>query len=1027
MLKGDGDKKAPNTNYMKSSEQNDLTRTDKKGTSHDVIKVKAVDELHQLKNALDYDESVRLTMDSNIQSLDDSLRFSSNDQNLINNHESPTTGSSDHRKSLPPLSPSLSTTKIMVSLQDQTISTKSTDLKIQRSPVRSRSNSLDQPVTPVDSKMAEKMAEKISRADKTFNDLMTSVEFEQIMTSGALNQSLHSYKEFSRESHLIGGAFNTISNSSPEPFLGCNSASGLKGGTVQIPTEVMIPSLDMKSLKGDIKDSGSVEVQLSQLSRKVEDVAVNSPLDILQWMKNIFDKDLIQEKEIQMKEMNDSNALLTISSLLNDERAIDHLCSVVADTARRGVSSIDSETNEISRIHATKDLSESFCLSPPEERVPVLECSNFVSFLQKLSVISGIESPVQTNPFLDRLMRPRNEKGYDEASFKEKSAKNLLFGNDEMMLSILVFMRNVCDYFETSVSDADAIGLAQIMSSISESEVPMSRTSETLDDPVTPQLRNHEFVEHLTTARRSNVRNIRNVLNLNPAPKYLYENPPTSSPCPFELAIWNAPIIISEILGIIGDPVAICHVKLLNRFCRRFVNENEYLLMRDAARLGGIASHIRPSFWLHITLSKCLKLQDSEMETISPSGVQPTSCLPDFSKLELEGRSSKWYHVIERDVSRAFGNMPPHKRGTRNKNSIVRALVSWGREHLLPQRTDAKASNSGNDDTLADKPIRRIVVASPMLGMRKKVMEMQQLDDGMIERTDTVSDWGGISPWDSQMSYNSAGSIARTDSLGDIVLCGNGLSNDMKLELQKKLELILNAIAAAHKGVGYCQGMDYVVAHLLRVLQETIEWNAQKNRLPSCIKSYQAWNMNRKMPLHETLLVEESVFLVMHTFLCTYNLRHMYWPELRCLKSCCRIFSKIIQKKLPVLADHFEHHELNIGLFSLGWFQTLFLYIPSMPSKTINHMWDIWLVERSMKIFYRIGCAILFLSQPILLNNELEGMMTYLNTFPDATIFTSDILINCALQIKITNKMLSSIEMEVIRENDSAHETLKHM
>jgi len=73
-------------------------------------------------------------------------------------------------------------------------------------------------------------------------------------------------------------------------------------------------------------------------------------------------------------------------------------------------------------------------------------------------------------------------------------------------------------------------------------------------------------------------------------------------------------------------------------------------------------------------------------------------------------------------------------------------------------------------------------------------------------------------------------------------------------------------------------------------------------------------------------------------------------------------------------------------------------------------MWDIWLVERSYKIFFRVATAILFLSQPILLNHELEGMMTYLNTFPDATLLNPDILIACALQIKITNKQLADIE-----------------
>ncbi len=210
--------------------------------------------------------------------------------------------------------------------------------------------------------------------------------------------------------------------------------------------------------------------------------------------------------------------------------------------------------------------------------------------------------------------------------------------------------------------------------------------------------------------------------------------------------------------------------------------------------------------------------------------------------------------------------------------------------------------------------------------------------------------------------------------------------------------------------------MDYVVAHLLRNLQETLSHLVQNGALPKSIFSGKLQSL-----LSEDDVVEEAVFRVMHSFFTAYNLQHMYWPELRCLKTCCRIFERIIEKKLPVLADHFEYHDLHIGMFALGWFQTLFLYIPSMPAPTINHMWDIWLVERSMKIFFRVGTAILFLSQPILLNHDLEGMMQYLNTFPDATIFNPDILINCALQIKITNQLLEVIEASVVADNEIAH------
>jgi hypothetical protein len=273
--------------------------------------------------------------------------------------------------------------------------------------------------------------------------------------------------------------------------------------------------------------------------------------------------------------------------------------------------------------------------------------------------------------------------------------------------------------------------------------------------------------------------------------------------------------------------------------------------------------------------------------------------------------------------------------------------------------------------------------------------------------------------------------------VNDPVLSGNALTNEMKVDLQNKLRSILHALAAQHEGLGYCQGMDYVVAHLLRVLQDTILLRVVQGSMPmlagiditstSDWKTMQAEQLRTKMSEinSETMVVDEVVFRVMDTLFTTYNLQHMYWPELRCLKTCCRVFESLIKQKLPVLADHFEHHDLNVGLFALGWFQTLFLYLPSMPSATVCHMWDIWLVERSFKIFFRVGTAILFLSQPTLLNHDLEGMMTYLNTFPDATLLRRDILIPCALQIKITNSMLVEIEMDVTnfgKSNDAGAE-----
>lgn len=262
--------------------------------------------------------------------------------------------------------------------------------------------------------------------------------------------------------------------------------------------------------------------------------------------------------------------------------------------------------------------------------------------------------------------------------------------------------------------------------------------------------------------------------------------------------------------------------------------------------------------------------------------------------------------IIDRDVRRAFGTLPPHKtNGTKgHADSIVPYLVQW------------------------ESPKNNLDTTTNMLAL--------------------------------------------------------SVPND-KVDMQYCLGNILYALSVRFSTVGYCQGMDYVVANIMRILKD------------SSVAGDMAW-------------LEEATFNLTSKLFKYYNLQHMYWPELRCLKTCCRVLDKLLLQHLPVLYDHFDHYDLNVGLFALGWFQTLFLYIPSMPSSTVCRVWDIWILERSFKVFFRVAIAILFLSQPVLLNLDAEGMMNYLNTFPDSTLLDKHILIPCALTFKVTSNMLTKIE-----------------
>jgi len=533
-------------------------------------------------------------------------------------------------------------------------------------------------------------------------------------------------------------------------------------------------------------------------------------------------------------------------------------------------------------------------------------------------------------------------------------------------------------------------------------------------------------------------------------------------PSPFETSVWNSPKIVPKFLSFLGDPAAVCRMKAVNRDCHRIISDNEHVIMKTAVRLGGLEMHLRPSFWMWITLEKC-RAGGSNPNAATEVGGDGDAL--DLQSLSTMGEEGRWHHTIMRDVTRSFGNMPPHKSGQKlRKDSIVRALVFYGQGRLIKRGVKGGVDNYPRDVA----KIRQGATSKSGLTDREHA---QGTDDDSITSdqspTDTVSDWGAVSPVGSTVSLSNSkvdgdtsllndsrmsagpGPISQNPSMQessvasieveDIALCPRDLTNEVKEDLQSKLGFILHALATSNDTVGYCQGMDYIVAHLLRILQETVLYRAVKGTLPPVIKSKlrksrspspSSSSSRPPSPARSTvsaqgtvvsaldidessLVVEETVYRVMHTMLTTYGLQHFYWPELRCLKTCCKVFERLVEIKLPVLADHFDHHGLNVGIFALGWFQTLFLYLPSMPTATVCHMWDIWLVERSFKIFFRVGTAILFLSQPILLNHELEGMMTYLNTMPDATLLNPDILLACANQIKVTNRMLEDIEAEV--------------
>jgi hypothetical protein len=747
----------------------------------------------------------------------------------------------------------------------------------------------------------------------------------------------------------------------------------------------------------------------------------------LQHVLTVTDPSIVESQE---------DTSMIVRRLLDDNANFNLMCQYIADCVNRVTSELGmassmdvSSVEELTGKSLTGRLGENID-SMVDKKRPWLKpmtlsdttwnatsatvvAANFVNFLFLASKLTKVPSPFgDRNPFIDDLVtNSLAETEMGNGRVENLSPQYMIFEHPRGKVDdIIEFVYKVS---VASESQREANAVQKLKKSLRSSDLNLPPKSKV--EPGTPSTRN-----------KSGRKSRRLIV-------------PEGHPSPFEASVWNCPRIIAAFLSFLGDPVAVSRMKRVNRFCCRIVTENEHVIMQDAVRTGGLSMNVRPAFWIWITLEKFPEGGTSAVGSLDEKNQRQSS--GDMKHLADQGRDGKWQHVIERDVARSFGNMPPHKTIAKlQDDSIVRALVTWGQNRIM-KRGVRGGGEPVPTPQLGPKEQRRDKGKPPRNSSGGKMSSPPWICSGNVDLDDneqlridtTVSDWSGVSPVPS-FTGSYAESLERTNSrqfsdtgqmlpLDELALGGNCLTNDVKVDLQNKLRFILHSLAAVHEHVGYCQGMDYVVAHLLRILQDTVMWKASKGTLPAVIATApplpEASNLefqdHQRMyeEVDNSLVVEEVVFRVMDTFFTTYNLRHMYWPELRCLKTFCRVFERLIQIKLPVLADHFEHHDLNVGLFALGWFQTLFLYLPSMPSATVCHMWDIWLVERSFKIFFRVGTAILFLSQPTLLNNELEGMMTYLNTFPDATLLKPDILIPCALNIKVTNRMLQELETEV--------------
>ncbi|KAL6468323.1 hypothetical protein MHYP_G00240000 [Metynnis hypsauchen] len=155
---------------------------------------------------------------------------------------------------------------------------------------------------------------------------------------------------------------------------------------------------------------------------------------------------------------------------------------------------------------------------------------------------------------------------------------------------------------------------------------------------------------------------------------------------------------------------------------------------------------------------------------------------------------------------------------------------------------------------------------------------------------------------------------------------------------------------------------------------------------------------------------EVQAFDVFLRLMQDFRLRELYRPRMVELGCCMFQLEGLIQEQLPELYSHFQTHAFNTSTFSSSWFLTVFL--SCLPLTAASRVFDIFMCE-GLEIVFRVGMAILQMTQTELLKLDMEGMTQFLEkTAPQQMDRDPNRMIMTAYQIKYDSKRMKKLEKE---------------
>lgn len=204
------------------------------------------------------------------------------------------------------------------------------------------------------------------------------------------------------------------------------------------------------------------------------------------------------------------------------------------------------------------------------------------------------------------------------------------------------------------------------------------------------------------------------------------------------------------------------------------------------------------------------------------------------------------------------------------------------------------------------------------------------------------------------------------------------LSTDCRNEA---LERILLAIAAERPALGYCQGLDLVVAFVLSIAEDA-------GAAPESL--------------------EAETFAVVASLLDSEMIASWMEPPLSGLREATSALGLLLEERRPQLVSHLRSEGAGVELLGLAWLQTLFAGFTPLPRGALCRIWDCWLLDATPKVFFRVALQLLGEAEPFLQGQPLERVSEVLRTYPpplDAALHSERLLAE-AWTVKVTNTVL---------------------